>query len=303
MLQFTHRKPIDEAVLGATNLALPIVRRVATVHTQGASRLSWHHHDFVEVLIVVGGATSYEFRDGKRFDLIGGQFLVIPAGVEHRGVNNVRSPARLSGIMVDPHCRTPLKKAGWTERDAKKILHTLNVSTVRAAPCGTLLQTMARHLDGAIRAVQQRKEYARSHLRLLLCQVLIELALQIDHSLDSQPLELIDKAISFMRTHQGDEYRLDDLAAHANCSRAQLFKVFKKETGMTPNDFWKRIRIETAQDLLRTSDRTITDIAMTCGFTTSQYFSSVFRNYIGVTPREYRRLAKSHAASSDQTAN
>lgn len=290
MLQFTQMGANDEAVLEASDLSLPIVHRVATVFTQSASRISWHQHPFVEIVVVVGGATSYEFRDGRRFDLTGGQFLVIPPGAEHRGLNDVRSPARMSGIMINPRCRSPRQNTGLSAPDVKKILTTLDVSDVRAATCGAILMTLVRHLHGAIRAVKEQQEFSQSHLRLLLCQILIELATRTKSSVSAEPLKLIDAAVNYMRLHQSDEHSIVELVRHLRCSRAQLFKVFKGATGMTPNDYWQRLRIESAQKLLRSTERSITAVAIACGFSTSQYFSSVFRKYVGVSPKEYRLL-------------
>jgi len=71
-------------------------------------------------------------------------------------------------------------------------------------------------------------------------------------------------------------------------SRSYLFAIFKSATGMTPNDYYLRIRIEKAQQLLAHSAQPVTSIALETGFSSSQYFSSVFRKYTGQTPVEYR---------------
>jgi AraC-like DNA-binding protein len=64
--------------------------------------------------------------------------------------------------------------------------------------------------------------------------------------------------------------------------------VFKAATGLSPNDFLQRHRIEVAREQLANPRRTITNIAMSTGFNSSQYFSNVFQKYCGMTPSEYR---------------
>ncbi len=48
------------------------------------------------------------------------------------------------------------------------------------------------------------------------------------------------------------------------------------------------LRIGKAKEMLWNTDKSITEIAMSIGFNSSQYFSRVFKNYVGVTPGEYR---------------
>lgn len=86
---------------------------------------------------------------------------------------------------------------------------------------------------------------------------------------------------------------MDALAAAAHCSRARMFHLFKDTTGMTPNDYLQRLRVERAKSALATTPQSVTDIALGCGFSSSQYFSTVFRKYTGSTPSEFRlRKAK-----------
>ncbi|MBE7043007.1 MAG: AraC family transcriptional regulator [Ruminococcaceae bacterium] len=64
---------------------------------------------------------------------------------------------------------------------------------------------------------------------------------------------------------------------------------FKNETGQSPIDYINRYRIEKSTILLKNSDQSITNIAQKVGFDDSNYFSRIFKRYIGITPREYRK--------------
>ena len=59
---------------------------------------------------------------------------------------------------------------------------------------------------------------------------------------------------------------------------------------MAPNDYRQRLRIKQSCERLSNSDDHVTDIAMQMGYSSSQYFSRVFKKYIGVTPNSYRKL-------------
>ena len=90
---------------------------------------------------------------------------------------------------------------------------------------------------------------------------------------------------------------MDDLVRHVGFSRARMFDIFKAQTGLTPNDYLQRLRIEKAQERLRQTDLSVTEIALATGFSSGQYFSTVFARYKGVSPTDFRKGAKPRNAS------
>ena len=58
---------------------------------------------------------------------------------------------------------------------------------------------------------------------------------------------------------------------------------------MSPSDYAQRIRIKRCCSKLATTEESVTEIAIEFGFGTSQYFSRVFKKYLGTTPSEYRQ--------------
>jgi AraC-like DNA-binding protein len=63
----------------------------------------------------------------------------------------------------------------------------------------------------------------------------------------------------------------------------------RREVGMTPISYLNRYRVNQAKILLRESEKSVTEIAMTVGFSDSSYFARVFRRQMGVSPDVYRR--------------
>ena len=66
-------------------------------------------------------------------------------------------------------------------------------------------------------------------------------------------------------------------------------KIFKQYVHYRPMEYVQRRRIIVAAELIRTTDRSITDIALDCGFSSVSYFIKQFRGVVGCTPAGYRK--------------
>ncbi|MGC3966098.1 MAG: AraC family transcriptional regulator [Pirellulales bacterium] len=290
-LQITAGRERDVA---GDRLHLPLVRRAAIVRSQQASRITWHRHEQFEMLLMLDGSTSYEFDDGRTVDLPGGHFLVIPPGLRHRGLHDIRRPARLCGLLFDPRSRGAARHTPLTPADLRRLTKTLQAAAPTACPMSGELRRVAgalarqlMQLDAETRAAVD--DDAALELRVTLCAAVVEAARQLAAPRTVAPTAAVQAATAFLDAHLGQPISMRAAADAAGCSRARLFALFKQQTGLTPNDYLLRARIARSQHLLATTERTITDIALAVGFSTSQYFSNVFRKYTGRTPTEFRQ--------------
>ena len=79
-----------------------------------------------------------------------------------------------------------------------------------------------------------------------------------------------------------------DMAAAAATSRSGLQRKLKQAMGVTPQDLLREARIKRACQLLRQTDKTISEVAYACGFTDPKYFSRSFKQSTGQSPSEMR---------------
>lgn len=70
-------------------------------------------------------------------------------------------------------------------------------------------------------------------------------------------------------------------------------RIFKQQTGMSFSMYLNKLRIERAKCMLRESNENILEISLDCGYNNIAYFNRVFKQYSGMSPREYRRLKAS----------
>lgn len=101
----------------------------------------------------------------------------------------------------------------------------------------------------------------------------------------------IVRALDYISEHIHSRILLHDAAAHLKISEAYLSRLFKSETGMPFSEYINRKKIETAACLLRYSDYSDLDISNFLAFSSQSYFIKLFRQYMGMTPRAYRKSA------------
>ena len=85
-----------------------------------------------------------------------------------------------------------------------------------------------------------------------------------------------------------DPLDVSTLARIAHVSEAHFIRTFRATFGETPHRYLQRRRVERAMWLLRSTDRSVTDICMDVGFTSLGTFSRVFREIVGEPPSAYR---------------
>jgi AraC family L-rhamnose operon transcriptional activator RhaR/AraC family L-rhamnose operon regulatory protein RhaS len=94
--------------------------------------------------------------------------------------------------------------------------------------------------------------------------------------------------IRFCEEHYAETISVPQLAARMFLSPSRFAEIFKSETGVPPGEYLRRLRLDRAQVLLRTSTVPASDVARECGFSDAAQFSRAFKNVYGVSPSEYR---------------
>ncbi len=266
---------------------------VSRVCSHVASRLSWHSHEGFELLFLLDGATTYEFPGKESVELCGGHFLVLPPRLVHRGLHDMCLPSTICGLAFKASRPSAWRNTTFTHADLSRLQTTLAKAHPKAHPFGPALRWLVRRL------MEETAEFpnhagsagAGIALRSLICAVLVESMRQLQVP-PTEPKAVVVAAVSYLRRHLSEPVRIDDLVKHVGFSRARVFELFRAETGLTPNDCLQRLRVEKAQQQLRQTDLSVTDIAMATGFNSGQYFSTVFTRYTGVSPTAFRKGAR-----------
>lgn len=104
--------------------------------------------------------------------------------------------------------------------------------------------------------------------------------------------ELVQLAKDYILNHYERDIGLKDICGYVFLSPSYFARVFKQETGHSPISFLIQTRINRAKELLAETDDKASDIALSVGFSNQQRFNETFKKITGMTPLEYRKIAK-----------
>jgi len=106
------------------------------------------------------------------------------------------------------------------------------------------------------------------------------------------PQQKIAQSIAFMKQHLAQRLRVANLAALTNLSLSHYNAVFKRHTGYAPVDYFIRLRMHQACQLLDTTQLSVKEIGAILGYEDPFYFSRLFKSVNEVSPAQYRLMNK-----------
>ncbi|MBQ9769108.1 MAG: PocR ligand-binding domain-containing protein [Clostridia bacterium] len=101
--------------------------------------------------------------------------------------------------------------------------------------------------------------------------------------------KLFETAKSYIEEHLKEDISIEDLCAHLGIGRTKLYEIFRSELKMGISKYLLKRRLHRAKTLLKTTEDSVAEIAEAVGFSDYNYFSRVYKNTYGKSPRHYRK--------------
>lgn len=241
--------------------------------------LEWHYHEnSFEFTIATKGTLNFCTRTSSYKFSGGDVFVSFPN--EIHGTNNV--PIALGEVY-------------WFQLDISDEEHFLYLNRETAHYMIEQLNAIPHHvvqanaeqvsplLKEGFRLTQMGED---PHIIAAYLQLFLYLVINSSHQEQFRLSPDIGKTLNYILDNITSEVSLEELASIANLSCSQYKQKFKKQMGISPRRFINQQKIEHAKILLQ-EGMSVTDIAMLLGFTTSSYFSTVFKKHTLCTPMEY----------------
>ena len=116
-------------------------------------------------------------------------------------------------------------------------------------------------------------------------------ALERKRRLSADAQRLVRLAMLYMHENYAEPITRADIARHVNIAEDYLTFCFRQELGTTPIKYLQRYRIQQAKILLKSTTRSVAEIALTVGFSDSGYFTRIFHRETGIAPEIFRHAA------------
>lgn len=114
----------------------------------------------------------------------------------------------------------------------------------------------------------------------------------LEGAVDRHPDELIAQIQFWLRTNLNSTLSLTELAQQFGLSQRSFSRRFKIATGMRATQYWQQLRIETAKDLLASSNLSIQEISYHVGYHDQGHLTRLFKQSLRLTPKDYRAMVR-----------
>jgi AraC-like DNA-binding protein len=246
-----------------------------------------HEHDFCELVIVASGHGWHMLNDEPHL-LSSGEVLYLGPEDRHafERVNDLYLTNviyRPNGALLHPERLRPYLQPSREELGERRYWQISDDALRSVTPLLAALDREARDADRA------------SHLMAesLLVQLFVTLWRDRFAS-DGEQLTArgrLAMVLRYLRQHCTEAIDLEELAQRFGYSPRNFRRVFREATATTPQDYLVKLRLGRAMRALRSSDASVTDVALASGFGDGNYFSYAFRKQTGLSPSAYRRAA------------
>jgi AraC family L-rhamnose operon regulatory protein RhaS len=260
--------------------------------------LKEHCNEGVKIAYLARGTMVLKI-DGQRHELTEGQMFVVRPWQLHQFGDPHVSASQIIWVLFDVGVRRPHEDwlwpdwMAWPERDTARLTRLLSRNEQHVFSAS---RDVARSFHDIAEIVAGDDiSHNETRLRLLISMLLLRFTEQLERHAPT----LDENLASSKRTvqifldrlpHALDEHwTLENMAAECSLSRTQFSQHCQALTNMTPVRYLQMIRLDAARRWLsERATSSVTEIALECGFSSSQYFATCFKRRFGFSPQQTR---------------
>ncbi len=145
-------------------------------------------------------------------------------------------------------------------------------------------------MEALIRELQLKRSLADEMTEALLRELLVRMARrdrEMHTVLPRSPM--VDRAVREIERRFAEPLTVTELAVQSNVEACWFSRLFRRQVGMSPQQYLMSVRMTKARELLSTTDCSVGEVARLTGYDNPLYFSRLFRRQCGCSPREYRQ--------------
>lgn len=256
-----------------------------------------YHEDFSELVIILNGSSDH-IVNGERYKITEGNIFVISQSVSHGFIDPDKMV--LCNIMFKP------EKVFSNTYDIKSLAGFQALFVIEPQYyenygfCSQLnlhpeeFSTIKRLIDLIYDVYTKKQEGWRDAVFSGFYGLCIACSrfYQTERAKNKNDFFKLADVAAYIENHFSSQITIEKLSEISGYSQRQFLRVFKSAFSETPNNYITKLRIRKAKKLLESSDSSIGEIALECGYYDQNYFSRIFRKYNGVTPSVYQAMIR-----------
>lgn len=270
---------------------LPLYIRTGELSHFLDMRAPCHWHDDIELIRVLSGRMRY-YINGREILLDEGDSVAVNSRQMHFGYDFQRAECRYHCILFHPSLFTGGQAL---ERDFILPILTEQTPEYWLMPAGTELGGLTADCVDRIVQLKAQGRGAYELEAVGLLHILwaglwrsAEEDLGSDQYHRDPDVETQKEMAAYIGRHYGEKLTLEAIAAVGHVSRSKCCQIFRRFMGQTPIEYVNTYRLKLSRDLLVETEKSVTEIALACGFNHLSYFSRIFFRAFGATPSAYR---------------
>ena len=256
----------------------------------GKTAVPWHWHEALEFGYVQAGSVKVSTAGQTQAFEKGEGFFI--------NSNVLTAMTDTGGCFIDSHLFHPVFLGGhfksvYETKYLNPVIQNRNLELI----CLRGETEHQRKILGKLRLLgqlqaEQNTEFQTRNLLSEIWLLLLEEIRNLDASKLRTPQKNQDRILTmlaFIQENFSEKLTLEEIADAAAVSTRECLRCFRDSIHQSPMEYLIEYRVQMAKKLLETTDMSITDIALRCGFNSNSYFTKLFHRSCGKTPNVYRK--------------
>lgn len=238
------------------------------------------HPEAIELSYFTKGEQVYTIEDISYTINSGEMFITLP-NEYHSSGSHPKDKSHFYYLIISTQL---LQSLLFSEEESQQLLKSLLTISKRVFKVSPRLTEL---FESLLECGQDPKPFHKTRIRNLLSELLMTVI--EDEKSQLPPTENpMEEVLTYIKTHIYDELPLTHLAHMTQLSEGRFKTNFRLYTGLPPREYILRQKIKYAKQLLKEESLSITQISYQLGFSSSQYFSTVFKRFTTLSPIDYR---------------
>lgn len=253
--------------------------------------IDWHWHSGVQFCYVTLGEVKIQTAE-KEVTLEEGEGLFINAQQVHKA-SNQKDRAEYISLNLPIHFMG-LEGSEMYHRFMEPVLYAKGAEIIAIRKTAGRMKELLTKLQSCIEKINSEEEIYSLNLLAELLLLWEELLRKIssgnkNNREKNRTNKRLQEILRYLQENYSKKITLQEIADQINLSKSECARFFKKITGETIFEYLLKLRIEKSIELLKNTDKTITEIAYETGFTSQSYYDQRFRKMKGLSPLKYRK--------------